>query len=233
MGRKLNKSSIMATASEDAMQLEEKKRKWQDSNEDVKYVCDGGKVQCKYCSSPVAQIKVTAESIMLQDKPWATVGDNNGQINFGFTGLCTHPKWGNNKPSCKSVISLGQWQDFSETVIGNHHALLVKSTIPCLISGEKLQIVHSGQTATLDVVNPLDKRKVLEDAYWIDGEEERRDIPLNTTVGLYIKARNVCVGEDISLNFKDERGKNRTYIGKVINDNTIFIDNFMINSDNE
>ena len=43
MGRKLNKSSIMATASEDDMQLEEKKRKWQDSNEDVKYVCDGGK----------------------------------------------------------------------------------------------------------------------------------------------------------------------------------------------
>ena len=233
MGRKLNKSSIMATASEDDMQLEEKKRKWQDSNEDVKYVCDGGKVQCKYCSSPVALIRVTAESVMLQDKPWATVGDNNGQMNFGFTGLCTHPKWGNNKPSCKSVISLGQWQDFSETVIGNHNALLVKSTIPCLISGEKLKIIHSGQTATLDVVNPLDKRKVLEDAYWLDGEEERRDIPLNTAVGLYIKARNVCVGEDISLNFKDERGKNRTYIGKVINDNTIFIDNFMINSDNE
>lgn len=42
MGRKLDKSSIMATASEDDMQLEEKKRKWQDPNEDVKYVCDGG-----------------------------------------------------------------------------------------------------------------------------------------------------------------------------------------------
>lgn len=233
MERKVNKSSLMNTASEDDTQQEEKKRKWQDPNEDVKYVCDGGKIQCKYCSSPVAPIRVTAESVMLQDKPWATIGDNNGQMNFGFTGLCTHPKWGNNKPLCKSVISLGQWQDFSETIIGNHNALLVKSTIPCLISGEKLKIVHSGQTATLDVVNPLDKRKVLEDAYWIDGEEERRDIPLNTTVGLYIKARNVCVGEDISLNFKDERGKNRTYIGKVINDNTIFIDNFMINSDNE
>lgn len=233
MERKVNKSPIIATASVDDMQQEEKKRKWQDPNEELKYVCDGGKVQCKYCSSPVALIRVTAESIMLQDKPWATVGDNNGQMNFGFTGLCTHPKWGNNKPSCKSVISLGQWQDFSETVIGNHNALLVKSTIPCLISGEKLKIIHSGQTATLDVVNPLDKRKVLEDAYWLDGEEERRDIPLNTAVGLYIKARNVCVGEDISLNFKDERGKNRTYIGKVINDNTIFIDNFMISSDNE
>lgn len=233
MERKVNKSPIIATASVDDMKQEEKKRKWQDPNEELKYVCDGGKVQCKYCSSPVALIRVTAESVMLQDKPWATVGDNNGQMNFGFTGLCTHPKWGNNKPSCKSVISLGQWQDFSETVIGNHNALLVKSTIPCLISGEKLKIIHSGQTATLDVVNPLDKRKVLEDAYWLDGEEERRDIPLNTAVGLYIKARNVCVGEDISLNFKDERGKNRTYIGKVINENTIFIDNFMISSDNE
>lgn len=231
MERKVNKSSLMNTASEDDTQQEEKKRKWQDPNEDVKYVCDGGKVQCKYCSSPVAQIRVTAESIMLQDKPWATVGDNNGQINFGFTGLCTHPKWGNNKPSCKSVISLGQWQDFSETVIGHHNALLVKSTIPCLISGEKLQIVHSGQTATLDVVNPLDKRKVLEDAYWIDGEEVRRDIPLNTIVGLYIKARNVYVGEEVHLIIKDGRGQEKPYNGKVINENTIFIDNFMISSD--
>ncbi|WP_042741146.1 PAAR-like protein [Prevotella fusca] len=91
MERKVNKSSIMATASVDDMQQEEKKRKWQDPNEDVKYVCDGGKVQCKYCSSPVAPIRVTTESVMLQDKPWATVGDNNGQVNFGFTGLCTHP----------------------------------------------------------------------------------------------------------------------------------------------
>ena len=36
MERKLNKSSIMATASEDDTQQEEKKRKWQDPNEDVK-----------------------------------------------------------------------------------------------------------------------------------------------------------------------------------------------------
>ena len=136
---------------------EEKERKWRDPNEDMKYVCEGGKVQCKYCSSPVATLKVTAENVMLQDRPWATVGDNNGQVNFGFTGICMHPKWGNHKPPCKSVISLGQWENHSETIIGNHHALLVKSTISCMVSGGELKIVHSGQTATLSKINPFDK----------------------------------------------------------------------------
>ena len=140
---------------------EEKERKWRDPNEDVKYVCEGAKVQCRYCSSPLASLKVTAESVMLQDKPWATVGDNNGQANFGFTGICTHPKWGNHKPPCKAVISLGQWANCSGTIIGNHHALLVKSTIRCMVSGENLKIVHSGQTATLSKINPLDKRNAV------------------------------------------------------------------------
>ena len=110
MERKVNKSSLMNTASEDDTQQEEKKRKWQDPNEDVKYVCDGGKIQCKYCSSPVAPIRVTAESVMLQDKPWATIGDNNGQMNFGFTGLCTHPSGEiiNRYASLSSVLGSGR-----------------------------------------------------------------------------------------------------------------------------
>ena len=154
----VNKSANQENLAENENQCqEEKERKWRDPNEDVKYVCEGGKVQCKHCSSPVATLKVTAENVMLQDKPWATVGDNNGQANFGFTGICTHPKWGNHKPPCKSVISLGQWANHSETIIGNHHALLVKSTIRCMVSGENLKIVHSGQTATLSKINPFDK----------------------------------------------------------------------------
>lgn len=158
----VNKSANQENFAENESQRrEEKERKWRDPNEDVKYVCEGGKVQCKYCSSPVASLKVTAESVMLQDKPWATVGDNNGQANFGFTGICMHPKWGNHKPVCKSVIGLGQWANHSETIIGNHHALLVKSTIRCMVSGENLKIVHSGQTATLSKINPLDKRNAV------------------------------------------------------------------------
>ena len=154
----VNKSANQETLAENENQRqEEKERKWRDPNEDVKYVCEGGKVRCKHCSSPVATLKVTTENVMLQDKPWATVGDNNGQANFGFTGICTHPKWGNHKPPCKSVISLGQWANHSETIIGNHHALLVKSTIRCMVSGENLKIVHSGQTATLSKINLFNK----------------------------------------------------------------------------
>jgi len=81
----VNKSANQENLAENENQRqEEKERKWRDPNEDVKYVCEGGKVQCKHCSSPVATLKVTAENVMLQDKPWANAGDNNGLANFAF-----------------------------------------------------------------------------------------------------------------------------------------------------
>ena len=225
----MNKSANQEDlAGNEKQRQEEKERKWRDPNEDVKYVCQGGKVQCKYCSNPITPLTVTAESIMLQDKPWATAGDNDGKVNFGFTGICTHPKWGNQKPPCKAVISLGEWKNFSETIIGNHQALLVKSTIPCMVSGEDLKIVHSGQTATLEQINPLDRRKVLIDAYWLDGEEERRDLEKGTKVTLYIQVKNTCIGEEVTLNFNNTSNvdESKSYIGKVNSDNLIIIDNF-------
>ena len=232
MDLNVNKSVNQASRAENDRQWEkEKKRKWRDPNEDVKYVCQGGKIQCKYCSSPIALLTVTAETVMLQDKPWATIGDNVGKVNFGFTGICTHPKWGNQKPPCKSVINLGQWKDFSETIIGNNQALLVKSTIPCMVSGEDLKIVHSGQTATLEKINPLDRRKVLIDAYWLDGEEKRRDLYVNTPVTLYVQITNMEIGERIPLTFTDkDNGKYEmvTYIGIVGEDSFITINNFIL-----
>ena len=147
----MNKSANQEDlAGNEKQRQEEKERKWRDPNEDVKYVCQGGKVQCKYCSSPIASLTVTAETVMLQDKPWATVGDNDGKVNFGFTGICTHPKWGNQKPPCKAVISLGEWKNFSETIIGNHQALLVKSTIPCMVQVKNACI---GEEVTLNFSN--------------------------------------------------------------------------------
>ena len=225
----MNKSANQEDlAGNEKQRQEEKERKWRDPNEDVKYICQGGKVQCKYCSNPITPLTVTAESIMLQDKPWATAGDNDGKVNFGFTGICTHPKWGNQKPPCKAVISLGEWKNFSETIIGNHQALLVKSTIPCMVSGEDLKIVHSGQTATLEQINPLDRRKGLIDAYWLDGEEERRDLEKGTKVTLYIQVKNACIGEEVTLNFNNTSNvdESKSYIGKVNSDNLIIIDNF-------
>ena len=37
---------------------QEKERKWRDPNEDVKYVCEGAKVQCRYCSSPWPHLRL-------------------------------------------------------------------------------------------------------------------------------------------------------------------------------
>ena len=139
---------------------EEKEEKWKDVNEQQKFVCQGGKIQCSFCATPIANILVTSSTIMLQDKPWATVKDKDGKVNFNFTGLCNHPS--QQKPSaspCKTVISLGEWKDYSETMVGDNKALLVKSAIPCNISGQDLKIIHSGQMAVLTEVEPRVKRK--------------------------------------------------------------------------
>ena len=58
-----------------------------------------------------------------------------------------------------------------------------------MVSGEDLEIVHSGQAATLEQINPLDRRKVLLDAYWLDGEEKRRDLHVNTPSHYTFKLR--------------------------------------------
>ena len=126
-----------------------RQRVWHDANEKDKFVCDGAKVTCPFNSALVGTLKVTSTSIKLQDKPWATVGDKNNAQNLQFKGVCNHPRWGSQKPPCKSVINLTQWKNASQTVIGVRDALLVKSTIPCTVSNHDLKFVHSGQTATI------------------------------------------------------------------------------------
>ena len=44
---------------------EEKRREWTDKNEQVKFVCEGAKVQCKYCNPPIANLIVTTESVKI------------------------------------------------------------------------------------------------------------------------------------------------------------------------
>lgn len=124
-------------------------RVWHDTNEKVKFVCDGAKVTCPFNSALVGILKITSTSIKLQDKPWATVGDKNNAQNIQFKGVCNHPCWGSNKPLCKRVINLTQWENVSRTVVGEGYALLVKSTIPCTVSNHNIKIIHSGQTATI------------------------------------------------------------------------------------
>ncbi|MFC2454917.1 MAG: DUF4280 domain-containing protein [Segatella salivae] len=154
---------------------EEERRKWKDPNENEKFVCDGATVLCPYCSAPKGKLVVKGPRVKLQDKPWANAGDNNGLANFAFNGLCMHPKWGNQKPPCNAVISLGLWKKLSDVNVDGFKGLLVKSTIPCHVSGECIKIVHSGQTARLDVkkrprVCAIMVDESLEEGYNYDGE---------------------------------------------------------------
>lgn len=198
---------------------EKKEREWKDLTEKDKYVCHGGKIQCQFCNSPIADIIVTSTTIMLQDKPFATIKDKDGKKNFNFTGLCMHPsqqKPGAPPPPCKSVISLGEWKDFSETMIGNDNALLVKSTIPCMISGQDLKIIHSGQMAELADVKPKVKRnpQIIE-SYWIneDGEKVEKIGP-NKYGSLVIKTKDYKKSDKLTITLPLKNG-NKTYTTTV------------------
>lgn len=160
-------SSLMSKEEEEAYKKEKQEREWSDPDEHAKYVCMGGKVQCMFASPDSAEIIVTSTTIQLQDKPWATVKDKDGKVNFNFMGVCKHPsqqKPGSPPPPCKTVISLGEWKDYSETKVDNINALVVQSTIPCMISGQYLKIIDSGQKATLDKIEPAQeepKQKII------------------------------------------------------------------------
>jgi len=194
---------------------EAKKREWADANEQVKYVIHGGKVQCKYASPPTADfVVIDPGRVSLQDKLMATTQDTNGQVNFNFTGVCKHPS--QQKPSappppCKAVINLGQWEDYSETKINDDHALLVKSTIKCNVSGEAIKVIDSGQKAELTDVKPYDLtgKKFIIDAYWVDEEsgEEFREIRSGVEVPLHIITRGYKPGETVTIEIVAEEGR--------------------------
>lgn len=178
-----------------------KEREWADTNEQVKYVNAGGKVQCPFHPAP-ADIIVTSNTVMLQDKPFATVADCDGKVNFNFTGVCMHPsqqKPFSPPPPCKAVISLGKWKDFSQTIIQNDNALLVKSTIVCNISGQDLKIIDSGQKAELTDIKPkMEKIPKIIDAYWKRDNSDKKlyvEIP-GEKVTLYLETEDYELGQE-------------------------------------
>lgn len=151
-----------------------KEREWSDVHEDRKYVVQGGKVQCPFCTTPVAEIIVTSNTISLQGKYYTTTADCDGKINFDFQGQCTAAP-GISKPPCKSVIQLGEWKDFSETFINDDNAILVQSTIPCNFGGIDIKVIESGQIEVLTEIEPrVIKNPRITRLYWIDAETEEK-----------------------------------------------------------
>lgn len=173
----------------------------------------GGKIECSFCSPTFADIIVTSTTVKLQDKPWVTVDDKDGKKNFNFTGVCKHPsqqKPGSPPPPCKTVISLGAWKNFSKTLIDGKNAIVVESTIPCMISGLDLKITDSGQKATLTKIEPVRKRigKII-DIYWKeDGSEEKLYIEYpDYPVTMYIETEDYKPDEFVKIQITNEDGK--------------------------
>ena len=148
----------MAQSSVSQQEIEEKEeRVWADVNESQKFVNEKGKVKCKYCSEQETCLKVTSNDISLQDVPYVTNADKDGKVNFKFKGTCGHPS--QQKPSgpppCLSVVKLAEWKDYAEVHVNDDYALIVKSTIPCMISNEDIIITDSGQIAELAEIDPI------------------------------------------------------------------------------
>lgn len=197
----------------EAYKKEKQDSKWSDPNEHAKYVIMGGKIECSFCSPTFADIIVTSTTVKLQDKPWVTVDDKDGKKNFNFTGVCKHPsqqKPGSPPPPCKAVISLGAWKNFSKTLIDGKNAILVESTIPCMISGLDLKITDSGQKATLTKIEPERKRTPkIKDAYWKEeGSDDKHyvDYP-DYPVTLYIETEDYIETEKATVKFIAPEGK--------------------------
>ncbi|NDV67901.1 DUF4280 domain-containing protein [Dysgonomonas sp. 25] len=167
--KELKKEEQKPTSDEDKQKKEDK---WKDVNDPIKFVIMGGKVECQFCSSPIADLIVTSTDITMQDQPWATVGDSDGKINFAFDGVCNHPSQQKPlapPPPCKAVISLSQWKDYSNTMVNNDNALLMKSKIPCMVSNQDLTITDCGQKTSLSEVEPImNKRPDIVSMQWID-----------------------------------------------------------------
>lgn len=216
----------------------DKEREWADVHEERKYVIEGGKIQCTYCSTPIADIKVTSNTISLQGKYHATTADKDGKVNTDFQGQCLHPSQQKPfcpPPPCKAVIQLGEWKDFSETIIQDDNAILVQSTIPCMISGEDLTIVNSGQIEVLTELEPM-KKKIL-DAYWMDDSSDKKhrieypDYP----VTLYLKTMGYKEGDTATVKVKSKEGRifeggleELTVNGTVDEEGLVMIDDFKI-----
>lgn len=212
--QEITEQAIRAAADASDPEAVKKKKevmKWQDVNEPIKYVCQGAKVFCMYCSVPIGDLFVTSTQVKLQDTFWATNGDRNGAPvpNLVFKGVCMHPKWGIPKPPCIGVIQLGQWKNISQTHIDNWNALLRKSTIPCLHSMQDIFILHSGQKAVPEELK-IKTRKfpAIREIRWMDKEMENTitNLGIMKKASLLIRTKDYEEGETVTVTLKGENG---------------------------
>ena len=138
--------------------MERRVRKWESADEPYKFTNERAKLFCPYSSFPVGDIRVTSNTISMQDNYWAMVRDKNGSLNILFKGVClapSQPKPPLSPPPCASVINLGDWKGYSDVHVNNDYALVKSSTIMCYNSCEDISFLHSGQVAQITDFMPF------------------------------------------------------------------------------
>lgn len=126
-----------------------------------KYVCNGAKIECPLCTKPIGKLKVTSNSIKLQDKSWANIKDK-GKANLKFSGKCLKsPK---QKIPCKSIIAPVKWINTGDILIQGDKALLECSTIKCSYGGATIKIMDHIQKSELESIAPTDIDGISPDA---------------------------------------------------------------------
>jgi hypothetical protein len=132
----------MAEASSKLRNKRENRDKQGKTTDDLKYVIDGAKLECKICKVPIGKMKVNLDTPKTQGKRTATVAENSSK-SLVFDAPCKKsPK---SAVPCKKVMKLDKWKNVGSIKVQDHDPLLKKSTIKCLYGGATIKIVDSGQ----------------------------------------------------------------------------------------
>ena len=133
----------LAQKAEQEMQpIREEKQAKEKAQDDLKFVIDGAKLECKMCTVPQGTLKVQLDTPATQDKPTATVAEKDS-MSLVFKGNCK--KSFNSSSPCKTVMQLEEWQNIGNAKVQDHEPLLFKSTIKCAYGGVPITITDCGQ----------------------------------------------------------------------------------------
>lgn len=124
---------------------------------------DGARIKCSLCSKPEGELKVTSNTLNLQEMLWANINDTNGAQNLIFNGVCNHSRYGDKKPPCQSVIQLGGWTNPASAIVQDAPGVLKESQNFCTIhDNQAIEIVHTGQTTTPTNLHEIEEEEVGE-----------------------------------------------------------------------
>lgn len=116
------------------------------------YVCDGAKIECKLCTKPDGELKVTSNEVKIQDKKFANAKDKE-KVNLIFQGNCKKSPY--QASACQAVIKTEEWQDTADAIIQDAPALLEDSTIMCAYGGAPIKITNHLQVHSPQALQPV------------------------------------------------------------------------------